>query len=82
MILALIAPRFAMLATARSDGEGDVSFADEQNVLANRPVWELLTGSPDGVRIKWREGRHHGFDDPQTYVDCEDTSHLLFACAF
>jgi hypothetical protein len=72
MILALVAPRHAMLATARSDGEGDVSFADEQNILANRPVWKLLTGSEDGIRIKWREGRHHGFDDPQTYFDWFD----------
>ena len=74
MILALIAPRHVMLATARSDGEGDVSFADEQNVLANFPVWKLLTGSTDAIRIKWREGRHHGFDDPQTYVDWFDYS--------
>ena len=33
--VALIAPRHAMLATARSDSEGDDAFADEQNVLAN-----------------------------------------------
>jgi pimeloyl-ACP methyl ester carboxylesterase len=74
MILALIAPRYVMLATARSDGEGDVSFADEQNVLANLPVWKLLSDSTDAIRIKWREGRHHGFDDPQTYVDWFDYS--------
>ena len=74
MILALIAPRYAMLATARSDGESDNSFANEQSILANRPVWELLTGSSDAVQIKWREGRHHGFVDPQTYLDWFDYS--------
>ena len=36
MIVALVAPRHLMLATARSDGEGDVTFADEQNMMANR----------------------------------------------
>ena len=74
MILALIAPRYALLATARSDGESDSSFANEQSIVANRPVWELLTGSSDGVRIKWREGRHHGFVSPQTYIDWFDYS--------
>jgi hypothetical protein len=74
MILALIAPRHALLATARSDGESDNSFANEQSVLANRPVWELLTGSSDALRIQWREGRHHGFVDPQHYFDWFDYS--------
>eukprot|EP01050_Picozoa_sp_SAG11_P017696 SAG11_NODE_2579_length_3199_cov_13.264194_1_plen_435_part_00 len=83
MILALVAPRHLMLATARSDGEGDMSFADEQNVQANEAVWSLL-GSPSALHVKWREGRHHGFDDPQTYFDWFDfaaakpgTSHLF-----
>ena len=71
MILALVAPRHLMLATARSDGEGDMSFADEQNIQANEPVWKLL-GAPSALHIKWREGRHHGFDDPQTYFDWFD----------
>ena len=48
MILALVAPRHLMLATARSDGEGDMSFADEQNIQANEPVWSLL-GAPSAL---------------------------------
>ena len=68
MIVALVAPRHLMLATARSDSEGDASFADEQNIMANQPVWKLL-GAPDALHIKFREGRHHGFDDPNNYVD-------------
>ena len=36
MIVALVAPRHLMLATARSDGEGDATFADEQNIRANQ----------------------------------------------
>ena len=64
MILALVAPRYAMLATARSDSEGDVTFADEQNVLACASVWKLL-GAADAVHIKFREGRHHGVRLPR-----------------
>ena len=71
MIVALVAPRHLMLATARSDGEGDATFADEQNIMANQPVWKLL-GAPDALHIKFREGRHHGFDDPNNYVDWFD----------
>ena len=71
MILALVAPRYLMLATARSDGEGDVSFADQMNILANEPVWSLLN-KPTALHLKWREGRHHGFDDPQHYFDWFD----------
>ena len=73
MVLALIAPRFAMLATARSDSEGDTTFADEMNVIANMRVWSLLN-APRALHIKFREGRHHGFDDPQNYVDWFDYS--------
>ena len=39
--------------------------------VANEPVWQLL-GKPEALHIKWREGRHHGFDDPQTYFDWFD----------
>lgn len=35
MIVALIAPRYAMIANSYSDSEGDVSFADEQNVMVH-----------------------------------------------
>lgn len=73
MILALIAPRHAMLATARSDSEGDVTFAGEQNVLACRDVWALL-GAPAALRVHYREGRHHGFVDPQVYFDWFDVA--------
>ena len=53
MILALVAPRHLMLATARSDGEGDMSFADEQNIQANEAVGSLL-GVPSAlVRCVW-----------------------------
>jgi hypothetical protein len=41
------------------------------NVIANQPVWRLL-GQPSALHIKWREGRHHGFDDPMTYFDFFD----------
>lgn len=71
MIIALIAPRHAMIATARSDGEGDVTFAGEQNVLACQAVYSLLE-APNALRVHYREGRHHGFVDPQVYFDWFD----------
>lgn len=69
MIMALIAPRHALLATARSDSEGDITFADEQNIISCQPVWKLL-GSPSAINIKFREGRHHGFIDVGSCKNC------------
>lgn len=57
MVLALIAPRACLLATAMSDGEGDVTFAGEMNVVAARDAFALL-GASERLRIRWRPGRH------------------------
>ena len=70
-VLALIAPRHVLLATALSDGEGDVTFADEQNVLAASRAFALL-GAADALRIRWRPARHHGALDVQSYFDWFD----------
>ena len=52
-------------------GEGDHTWADEQNVLAAQAVFDLL-GVSDHLHIRFRPGRHHGFIDPAHYVDWFD----------
>lgn len=73
MILALVAPRHVLLATAHSDGEGDHTFSDERNIIATSAVYRLL-GAADNLRIKFRPGRHHGFINVASYVDWFDAA--------
>ena len=60
-VLALIAPRAAAIADGWQDHEGDLTFADEANVVASSVVYKLL-GAPDKLRLIHRPGDHHGFD--------------------
>ena len=71
MILALIAPRRALIATADSDASGDVTFAVERCVRAALPAFGLA-GAPEALRVRYRSGRHHGFLDVQSYFDWFD----------
>lgn len=73
MVLALIAPRRALIATALSDGEGDVSFAVERGVHAATAAYTLL-GASEHLRARWRSARHHGALDVQSYFDWFDGS--------
>eukprot|EP00041_Stephanoeca_diplocostata_P030997 m.952034 g.952034 ORF g.952034 m.952034 type:complete len:777 (-) comp23867_c0_seq41:2494-4824(-) len=72
MIVALIAPRHVMIANAYSDSEGDISFADEKNVMAVAHVYQDIFHQNKGLHIKHRPGRHHGFVDVHSYVDWFD----------
>ena len=64
MVLALVAPRHALLATADSDSEGDNLFADERNLRASRVAYQLL-GAEAALRMRIRPARHHGAIDVQ-----------------
>ena len=67
-ILAMIAPRRCLLATALSDGSGDATYAVERNAGAAAAAYSLL-GASDHLRVRWREGRHHGFIEVDDYMD-------------
>jgi hypothetical protein len=71
MILAMIAPRHALIATADSDQSGDVTFAVEQGVTAALGAFKLV-GAAGALRVRNRPGRHHGFLDVQSYFDWFD----------
>ena len=58
-LLALIAPRHMMAATARTEG-CEPAWAVERSYKAGREVYRML-GVPDNLRIKYRPGQHHGF---------------------
>ena len=66
-ILGLIAPRRVLIATGRHDFESDMLFANEQALVAARPVYELLGAAHqlgmDNPRLLLRSGGHHGLDD-------------------
>ena len=71
MILAMIAPRAALIATADSDESGDVTFAVERGVHAALDAFGLV-GAPGHLRVRYRPGRHHGWLDVQSYFDFFD----------
>lgn len=72
-VMALIAPRAAAIADGWQDHEGDLTFADEANVVASSEVYSLL-GADDKIRLIHRPGDHHGFDDVNTYFDFFDAA--------
>lgn len=53
--------------------EGDITFANEQNYKAAQRAYILLNAA-DHLRIKYRPGDHHGFDDIGTYMDWFDAA--------
>ena len=71
MVVALIAPRHALIATGMSDHEGDTTYASEMNIAASGPVYELL-GAPNAARTRFRPGRHHGYIEADDYFDWFD----------
>ena len=72
-ILALVAPRHALLYTGWTDHEGDITFASEQGYTAARQVYRLLD-VPAALRIKYRPGDHHGFIVTDTLIDWFDVA--------
>lgn len=66
-LLALIAPRHMMAATAWTDG-CEPTWAVERAYKAGREVYRML-GAADALRIKYRPGQHHGFLDVDSYFD-------------
>jgi pimeloyl-ACP methyl ester carboxylesterase len=72
-VLALIAPRHALLATADSDSEGDNLYAGERNIRAASAAYELL-GAERGVRMRVRPARHHGALNVHSYFDWFDAA--------
>ena len=66
-LLALIAPRHMMAATAWTDG-CEPTWAVERAYKAGREVYRML-GAADALRIKYRPGQHHGFVDVDSYFD-------------
>ena len=73
-VLALIAPRFVVVATARTDFASDMTFAGEMCLRAASGVYQKIYKKPENARIITRSGDHHGFDDFQTYFDWFDTA--------
>jgi len=72
-VLALIAPRYALVATAHNDHEGDITFANEMSYQHAQQVYSLLNAS-DALRITYRPGDHHGFLDVNVYFDWYDAA--------
>lgn len=69
-LYALIAPRPVVGEHAVNDG-CDPTFAVEGGYLAGREVYRFL-GAADKLRIDWREGQHHGFEQLDRYFDWFD----------
>ena len=74
-ILAMIAPRRCLLATALSDGSGDATYAVERNAGAAAAAYSLL-GASDHLRVRWREGRDE-LEDRRVLHLCEDGEAVL-----
>eukprot|EP01084_Bolivina_argentea_P067318 122617_1 len=69
-VVALIAPRYVMLANAAMDNEGDINFADDKNYLINKGVfYDLLNATAGSLTIQHRPGSHHGYVSIQLYLD-------------
>jgi dienelactone hydrolase len=67
-MIALVAPRACLLATARNDNT-ESTWAVQHTYLAARPVYDLL-GAGDRLRIAWRPGGHETrAGDIHTYLD-------------
>eukprot|EP00939_MAST-03C_sp_MAST-3C-sp1_P002329 g2329.t1 len=76
-VLAMIAPRHAMISNGFTDHEGEISFADELNVRAATRVFALLgrnASTTNAIRLVHRPGDHHGFLDVDTYFDFFDSA--------
>ncbi len=71
-LLALIAPRGCLIATARNDNT-ESTWAVQQTYLAVKPVYDLLRAG-ERLRIAWRPGGHETrATDVHTYLDWCDT---------
>ena len=70
-IVASIAPRVCAIANGWTDHEGDISFADEYNVLFSLGVYELYNKTSN-LHILHRPGDHHGFILVDHYFDFFD----------
>ena len=78
-LLALIAPRHMMAATAWTDG-CEPTWAVERSYKAGREVYRML-GAPENLRIKYRPGQHHGFLDVNSYFGESNTLLLSGQCS-
>ena len=78
-LLALIAPRHMMAATAWTDG-CEPTWAVERSYKAGREVYRML-GAPENLRIKYRPGQHHGFLDVDSYFGESNTLLLSGQCS-
>ena len=70
-VVAMIAPRACVIATAHQDQASDMVFAGEQNIKAASEVYELY-GKEANLRNLYRPGQHHGYVDISTYFDWYD----------
>jgi hypothetical protein len=71
-LLALIAPRAVASQCAHND-PCDPSFAVERSYLAGKAVYAFLNAT-ERLRLIWRPGQHHGFEDMQLYFDWFDAA--------
>lgn len=71
-LLALIAPRAVASQTAYTD-PCDPSFAVERTYVAAKAVY-AYHGAPGNLKLVWRPGQHHGFDNIQLYFDFFDAA--------
>ena len=69
-LLGLIAPRFMLSECAWTD-PCDPSFAVERAYSAGQEVYQFLNVS-ERLRIHYRPGQHHGFEDLENYFDWFD----------
>ncbi|EDQ87230.1 uncharacterized protein MONBRDRAFT_27421 [Monosiga brevicollis MX1] len=71
-LLLLIAPRPFLSECALND-PCDPTFAVESSYQAARPVY-ALDNATDRLRIHYRDGQHHGFEEIQNYFDFFDAA--------
>ena len=69
-LLGLIAPRFMLSECAWTD-PCDPSFAVERSYCAGKEVYKFMNVS-ERLRIHYRPGQHHGFEDLENYFDWFD----------
>lgn len=70
-ILGLIAPRHVAIATAHNDFDSDMTFANEMSIREADSVFKLYNASYS-LKLLYRRGGHHGFDNMRTYFDFFD----------
>lgn len=71
-LLGLISPRYMLSECAWTD-PCDPSFAVERSYVAGREAYNFLNAS-NRLRIHYRPGQHHGFEDLENYFDWFDVA--------